>query len=354
MREARRLAMYVQPALSEPRLARQWSDIVRASERAVPPRKLLYAFAVAVVLVPVLVLASRRMRAPLPAQDAAAVAAIESGSVTLADGSRITVENGGRVRVASGHARDIELVLEAGAVALEVPHTNRRMTVHAGRYDVTDLGTRFRVALGAAGQVGVHVEEGTVEVRARGASEPPRALSAGDEWSNAPPAAARAEASARSDTAPSPAAIAVESLPSIPPEAGAPSAPSPAEAAMSAKDLLELAERQRLGGNLRAAASALDTLRRRHRNDPRAALAAFELGRIRLDGLGDAHGAVEAFNDSIALSPNGPLREDAEARRVEALDIEHSGDCPSARDAFLARYPRGVHRAVVAARCGGP
>jgi transmembrane sensor len=245
----------------------------------------------------------------------------------------------------------VELALEAGAVSLDVPHADRRITVHAGRYDVTDLGTRFRVALAPDGQVGVRVAEGTVEVRARGAAEPPRALSAGDEWSNASAPARKAEAAAP------PPVVAVESIPSITPEAGPPAAPAavaPVDPSTSAKELLELAERQRLAGNLRAAAQALDTLRRRHRADPRAALAAFELGRIRLDGLGDAHGAAEAFSDSIALAPNGPLREDADARRVEALDIEHSSECSAARDAFLARYPRGVHRAVVAARCVGP
>jgi transmembrane sensor len=350
MREVRRLAMYVQPILTEARLARQWGEIVRASERPRAPRKLLYAAVAAVALVPALVVAARHVRAPAPVRDGVEVAAIEGGgTVTLADGSRVGVENGGRVRVLSGHGRDVELVLESGAVSLDVPHGSRRLTVHAGRYDVTDLGTRFRVALGSDGQVGVRVAEGTVEVRARGAAEPTRALSAGDEWSNAPHPAARV------DTPPSsPASVSVESLPSIAVEAGAPSAPPPVDMAMSAKDLLELAERQRLAGNLRAAAAALDTLRRRHRGDPRAALAAFELGRIRLDGLNDAHGALEALNDSMALAPNGPLREDAEARRVEALELEHSPECPSARDAFLARYPRGVHRAVVAARCVGP
>src|SRR5205085_7860137 len=105
------------------------------------------------------------------------------------------------------------------------------------------------------------------------------------------------------------------------PEVAAP-APSPAPTvaaaaasvpAKSAKELLELSERQRLAGNTRAAAATLDVLLRRHRNDPRAALAAFDLGRLRLDAFGDAAGAVEALSDSIALAPNGPLREVAEA-----------------------------------------
>ena len=285
------------------------------------------------------------------------IATIEGGAVTLGDGSRIAVEAGGRVRILSSRGRDVELVLESGAVDLDVPHGSRRVTVHVGRYDVVDLGTRFRVALATDGQVGVHVAEGTVEVRSHQSAEPPRALSSGDDWSNHAPSPSRAEASASLPTPSVPASVDVP-LPSAPnaPEGGAPASPAPAlnESTLSAKDLLEIAERQRLAGNPRAAASALDALRRRHRGDPRAALAAFELGRLRLDALGDAHGAVEAMTDSIALAPNGPLREDAEARRVEALEIDHAPECAAARDAFLARYPRGVHRAVVAARCLGP
>jgi transmembrane sensor len=106
-----------------------------------------------------------------------------------------------------------------------------------------------------------------------------------------------------------------------------------------------------MAGHPRAAAAAFDTLRRRFRTDPRAALAAFELGRLRLDSLGDAPGALEALNDAIGLSPRGPLREDAEARRVEALSAQRSPDCGAARDAFLGRYPRSAHVDLVAGRC---
>jgi transmembrane sensor len=355
MREARRLASFIQPALGEARLSRQWTAVATVVDRPVPPRRLLFAGGFAVAVVAAIVVAWRTVRAPLVSPGTAQIATIEGGAVTLADGSRVTAEAGGRVRVLAAHGRDVELVVEAGAVDLDVPHVGRRVTVHAGRYDVVDLGTRFRVALGAEGQVSVRVAEGAVEVRSRAGTEPPRSLSAGDEWSNGSPVGGRPA----SLPAPVPPADAAPVDPAPPAEVTAPAptltpAPAAVETPSSARDLLDLAERQRLAGNPRAAAAALDALRRRHRADPRAALAAFELGRLRLDAFGDPQGAVEALNDSIALAPKGPLREDAEARRVEALEIEHSPDCPAARDAFLARYPRGVHRAVVAARCGSP
>lgn len=347
MREARRLAQYVPlPAavLAEERVGRQWSVIaLRSGQRprgARPVRVALAAGAFAVVAAVALVAVSRRSHAPVA--ESIDGASIEGGTVTLFDGSRVAVAEGGKLRVNAVHPLDVDLALESGTATFDVPHRNRRLTVHAGRYDVVDLGTQFRVGLAGDGQVTVDVTEGAVEVRSQTGGEAPRRLSAGDHWSNAavvapPPPAA-------------PAPLAVTSLPFAPPTV----VPAPAAVpAMSPRELLKLSERQRLAGDNRGAAATLDDLRRHHRRDPRAALAAFELARLRLDALGDAAGAVEALSDSIALAPNGPLREDAEARRVEALDVEHSPECASSRDAFLARYPRSVHQSVVAGRCGG-
>ena len=113
----------------------------------------------------------------------------------------------------------------------------------------------------------------------------------------------------------------------------------------SPPELLRLAEVARSAGRLAEAARAFDALRHKYRGDARAGLAAFELGRIRLDSMGNAAGAAEAFADAIALSPGAPFREDAEARRVQALERSGSGAC-----AFGARR---VSRAVSSrrARC---
>jgi hypothetical protein len=331
-----RLARHVQPGLTEARVARQWDHVDRRSSRPALPRRLVPALTVALGCAAVAGVALTWNRsAPRGELDGSV---LETGGLTLADGSRITVQPGGRVRVLAVRPAAIELELEAGAVDLAVVHGKRPCVVHTARYDVVDLGTHFRVALAPQGDVSVDVEEGTVEVRDRQGAQPARKLSAGDAWSNAAvvqPAVASSE----------------RAVPESPP----PPLPAPpaAEPERGAKELLETAERARLAGQARAAASALDTLRRRFRRDPRAALAAFELGRLRLDSLGDAAGADEAFRDAIALSPQGPLREDAEARRVEALAAERSPECATARGAFLARYPHSVHAAVVSGTCSG-
>jgi tetratricopeptide (TPR) repeat protein len=116
--------------------------------------------------------------------------------------------------------------------------------------------------------------------------------------------------------------------------------------------LLELADAARLSGRPAEAARAFDRLLRAHRGDPRAGLAALELGRLRMDNLGDPAGALEAFSDAVALAKSGAVREDAEARRVQAL--ERLGDiarCVRARDAYLERFPGGIHASSIRRRC---
>ena len=177
----------------------------------------------------------------------------------------------------------------------------------------------------------------------------------GESWTSAPAAAVPVPpVEPQAPVGPPPAADAppvedsVKTTPSSSPTEsarGATSSPGP-------RELLQTANDARLAGRPREAAAAFDALRRHYRGDPRAGLAAFELGRLRLDALGDPGGAAEALADSIALAPGATFREDAEARLVEALDRAHDGGrCTAARRAYLARFPGGLHAASVAARC---
>jgi transmembrane sensor len=333
------LSRYVRPNLSEARVARQWSDI---DARATPDRKMRHlrllvgpgvlAGALAVAL-------SLRGHGRAP-RDGMEGTLIENGTVTLADGSHVAVSDGGRLRVETLRDDSVVLALDVGSVELAVPRTRRTLVVRTPRYDVVDVGTRFRVVLDADGAERVEVSEGSVEIRSRVDKTPARRLEGGESWSSTPSAPAPVVSAG-------PMPVEATSAPSAEP---LPSSPV-RDPGVGPRDLLETAERARLAGQPRAAGAALDTLRRRFRSDPRAPLAAFELGRLRLDSLGDAHGALEAFDDAIALAPRGPLRQDAEARRVEALSVERSPLCVAARDAFLERYPASAHAAVVAAQC---
>jgi transmembrane sensor len=333
------LSRYVLPNLSEERLERQWANIDTPSLRS--PRKKVYlwlglSFAGCAFAVTVNTLG----RHGQGLRDAMEGSLIESGTVILAEGSHVAVSDGGRLRVETLRDDSVVLALDVGSVELDVPHARRTLVVRTPRYDVVDVGTRFRVVLDTDGAERVEVSEGSVEIRSRVDKTPARRLEGGESWSSTPSAPVPLVSARSIPVEPSTAPLAEPSLSSAVRDPG-----------VGPKDLLETAERARLAGQPRAAGAALDTLRRRFRSDPRAPLAAFELGRLRLDSLGDARGALEAFDDAIALAPRGPLRQDAEARRVEALSVELSPLCAAARDAFLERYPASAHAAVVAAQC---
>jgi transmembrane sensor len=258
----------------------------------------------------------------------------------------MTLASGARVKCDRLEAAQVETTLERGQVVFDVRHREgRTFTVHAGGFDVIDRGTRFRVTV-SEGRVDVSVEEGSVAIAKTGAKDGPRVLGAGESWASGEEAQSAAAVpvvvTATTATAGSPA---------TPVSEPAKSADRVGAASQNPRELLAEAQSARMAGKPRDAAAALDTLRKRFRADPRAGLAAFDLGRLRLDSLGDPAGAVDAFDDAISLAPSAAFREDAEARRVEALERMHDARCAASRRAYLARYPNGVYSAAVGARC---
>jgi len=364
------------PLVTESRLARQYAAI---RERVPAARRRRFwegaagwaVAAAATTALAVVVVRSERLRSA-PLDDAAIIesaAAVDghpgpTTSVTLADGSRVDLGASTRARLTSAKAKAIRIDLERGSVDIEATHLEgRTFVVGAGPYDVHVVGTHFVVRRDPGAQVTVQVERGAVEVSAAaGTSGETRRLAAGDQWSAPessalPPAAALAPPSPVANAAPA-AAVGASPLPNAPvtPLTQAAPAATPAVGGRrdeSARDLFDEAQRARADGRPLDAAHAFDRLRRTFPHDPRAALSAFELGRLRLDALGDPRGAEEALRDAIALGPSSPFREDAEARHVEAL--RRSGDgagCLSARAAYLARWPNGTYRRAVEVGCG--
>jgi hypothetical protein len=292
--------------------------------------------------------------------------------LTLPDGSSVRPDTSTRVEIVTAHSRSVHLVLARGAINLDVTHrTGRPFVVSASDVDINVRGTRFRVALGngdARHDVTVSVAEGAVEV-CRASVSSCRMIAAGETFSTG---------ALRESTAPAkaPAKATDEAVVEAPAPASVPAslevarkgksrdsyatrgAGGLAEALATAtpEALFELGDEARLAGAPRDAAMAFDRLRRRYRTDPRAGLAAFQLGRLRFD-LGDAAGAAEALTDALALAKsakNAPFREDAEARLAQAYEDvgpRALDRCQAARDAYLKDYPHGVHAATVARRC---
>ena len=338
MNAPRKLSEWVDTDTSDVRATLLW-DRVRARTTSSPSRRRRFAAGalIAAAAASIVFFAARHASNEHGLTATQAVVYDENGAMTLADGSHVRLRDSARVRIEHADARKVEITLVQGTAEFDVVHVpGRDFVVHAERADVVDVGTRF-VVTREAGATRVEVREGRVDVRDPSGVLPTRTIAAGESWSNSITAAP-----ATAIEAPT----AIESASASP--ANATSAP---RKTLTPKELLEAADSARVAGRSREAAALLDEVRRHHRGDVRAALAAFQLGRLRLDTLSDPTGAVEAFDDTIALAPNAPFREDAEARRVEALERARDPRCHEARETYLARYAKGLHVVEVRARC---
>ncbi len=383
MNRETRLARFVRPDLSERRLARQWSAVSdRLPQRGGGLLRFLpRAFVVLAMALGVVAISFHGRRAPEPTAMDGAILQTSPGqeqSLTLPDGSSIVLEGSTRLRLARIHSADVRLELQAGAVRLDVVHVEgRKVVVAAADVEVHVVGTLFRVGIepSPGDRVSVSVDRGRVVVERPSTATLVATVSAGERWTSPVP----------------PPTPSVTNPPSTPPSASASTPPlrpaAPSYRRLSAhfheafaegdyagafadlesedfarlvqelgpQDLLEVSIAARLTGRPRRAAMALDRLRTAFRKDTRAGLAALELGRLRLDELGDPEGALVALDDAVKLEPEGALREDAEARRVQALErLGDSTACVTARDLYLSRYPEGAHTVTVARRCVSP
>jgi transmembrane sensor len=338
------LAEHVVPEVDEARLARQRAAIA-ARVKARRPWWKWPAFAAPALVLAAVVL----VRSHAATTDGAVPGTVVEAPlgaplpITLLDGSKVVLEAQTKLSLVTLLPKDIRLELAHGSIDLDVTHVDgRAFVVIAAGYEVRVVGTHFTVKLTPEeGVLEVRVARGRVRVTRIGESGDVRVLGAGETWSTAPPTVEPpVEEIEELDAAP-------ETPSPVPTTSGAPIPAGP-----TAKELWARAESARADRRYPDEAAALNELRLRHRRDPRAGLAAFELGRLRQDTLHDPAHAAEAFADAIALAPNGPFREDAEARRVESLDAAGRRDaCVEARAAFLARYPGSIHRQRVSTSC---
>ena len=388
MASDRNLARHMQPPLTSARLDRQWEGVLRRSNqrRRVPLAAVGLSLAGACVVA--LVLAIRGLESEPRAFEGASVETSDTSSqvITLAEGSRVELSPATSLELSTVREQKVHLVLKRGAASFDVAHVaGRTFTVVASPVEIAVRGTRFRVQFSESppARVTVSVDQGKVEARRSGSNDAVHPIAAGETWSVAIDGAAPVPAASAPERPPAPSAQLppASSTPSVdsatrPVSSASPETPDEFSELVKARKyreayatlgpsgfsrelgqanarrLLELADAARLSGRPAEAARAFDRLRRNHRGDPRAGLAALELGRLRMDSLGDLAGALEAFSDAAALARSGTVREDAEARKVQAL--EGLGDiarCARARDAYLERFPSGIHAASIRRRC---
>lgn len=365
------LARYVVTDVSPARVARVWQGVAERLGEKPPRRSTWFVRAAAVSAVAACAVVGWQMYEGRGTdasvwQNAALSTAGDALAVDLEDGSHIELSAYSRVEVQERRADAVELRLSEGRVACDVvPKPSRRFVVSAGGVQVRVTGTRFSVEFSPErDRVSVEVQRGGVEVRAPGSSSV-RRLAAGERLSvaiaNVPPPEALAASAIVPKEEPAPPAAAPNGS-AVSPATDTPARDNPANAdepspasfgTSSARELLDQANSARRAGDVSHAAAAYELLLAKYPSDARAGLAAFELGRLRMDRLGNLPGAVNALRQAVALAKDSGFREDAMARLVRAYEGMGAVDrCREAQAAYLKSYPGGVHRTQVAGRCG--
>lgn len=372
-------AAFADPAWTAERSARVRAGVSRKLVRSRRRRVALVGVAAAGMLLVGFALGRQQtataVRQALP-ETPAAVASL----VQLPDGSSVTaVSPDAQVETIAVSPDEVTLRLDAGAARFSVtPNHHRPFHVIARDVSVTVLGTIFSVALDEH-EVHVSVERGRVRVDAPHES---RVLAVGEahsfESGAAEPDARRGASEAPAEPAPS--RVAVDALPpetaepAPHPAAAPPAAPSwralardqnytaalarltaegPGAVHDTTEDLLLAADVARLGGRPDRAVAPLQRVVADHAFDPRAALAAFTLGRTLLEQLGRPRDAARAFATARRLDRGGALTQDALAREVEAWS--GAGDATQARERaleYVKLYPHG-RRISAVRRLGG-
>ena len=338
--------------------------------RSMPRRAiLLVAAAVAIVALAF----ALRPRPPAPLAFSVAGEAAASGAwisadktavtaVRFSDGSVFAFRDDAHARVESVTADGAHILMERGSVSADVVHrATSHWSVLAGPYEVRVTGTQFDVSWDpAAARLDVHVTRGSVRVT--GGDIGTHDVKTGEAFTHAPEAAI--EAPAPSASAPSPVQETVPSAVAAPPpvvatrwrelaaagkfsdaiEAVDRAGVDAVIASSGPADLAALADAARFSSHPEIADKSLRALRRRFPKDPRAARAAFDLGRIAFDQKHDYAGAATWFDAYLREEPNGTFDREASGRLVEAR--QRAGDAEGARAAareYLRRYPDGPH-----------
>ncbi|MCA9575045.1 MAG: FecR domain-containing protein [Polyangiales bacterium] len=400
-------AAHVEPELSEARVERMWHAISaqldasgQGSARGHEPatrRRLRPSLTLALGLAGTCVAAcavwwsraTPTSPGPAPALVATTaqgewVATAEEGRVLhFDDGSTLTLGPRTQLRTLAVSRDALRVRLERGGVSCATGGRSQ-VVVEVASAEVASAAmgaepspgaTRFHVGLDIPGREGptltVGVTRGRVEVRHDGANA---TLGAGETWTRTHRAASSEPVMEEGQSADSPTEHASREATSRTFRARAdiergegprpgrptrePARPRNATEEGSAESdgatqLFEEALRERLAHRPAEAARAYAAFGREHPTDPRAPLAAFELGRLRLYQLGDAQGALQALDQALGGGGGGFFAEDAAAARVEALSqLGDAARCRAARTRFLATYATSVHRQRVSAQCG--
>jgi len=255
-------------------------------------------------------------------------AADAAAPIVLADGSRVVPDGPTTVLDKTSESdADILFELAAGGAHFEVARRpSRTFRVHAGPVTVQVIGTRFQVRRQDDHST-VSVTEGRVLVSWWGGS---RELGAGEAGTFPPQPAVAA------DTPAAPAPTTRRRAPEPRPDV-----------------LFAHADSARKAGKPDVAVAHLRTLIERFPADPHAPVAAFTIGRLLLESLGQPRQAAASFERARVLANGAPVAEDALAREVEAWAAAGEPALAHRRaELYRQLYPHGARLNAVM-RVGG-
>jgi len=321
-------------------------------------------------------------------------------ALRFADGTVIALARGTRGRLASVDGRGAHLAISDGTASVNVvPKPHARWRVDAGPFVINVHGTVFSAAWNeATGRLDVKLERGAVSVEGP-VTGGPIAMRAGQRLTVAmhqsrvllraiddhegdvaesdtttgapvaevapPPVLARATAAPLLAPAP-PAAVVAAPAPlrtAMRPSRPARSWPSALAAgdfafivedarrdlphaleASSSDDLAALADAARYRRQDELARRALDAQRRRFQGTPRAADAAFFLGRLdEKQGAGLVH-ALGWYDRYLTEAPTGSYAAEALGRKMVAVrDLYGVAQARTVADEYVRRFPRGSY-----------
>ena len=299
-------------------------------------------------------------------------------SVPLEDASVIALGRGARLEPRTNTAASFVSRLVGDATFTVTPGGVRRWSIECGPATVDVIGTQFHIEekeTDGDHWVRVSVEHGVVLVRGETVPDHVQRLVDGQTIDVHSQRVANAAGSAVLEPSPTdtpPPPVPTAGLRKAPGATQAGAGPSswralasrgdyaeayrevgPAKieeesAHASVDDLLALGDVARLSGHPREAVAPLTRVMNEHGSDARAGVAAFTLGRIQLDTLGQPDVAAAAFARSIELGLPAGLSEDAYARLVEAY--AKAGNHAAARTAaaqYAGKFPQGSRSSTI-------
>jgi transmembrane sensor len=288
-------------------------------------------------------------------------------TLRLADGSHADMLGSQSELEATHNSPDrIELHLIAGRAHFDVvPNPRRSFVVEVPPYRVQVIGTIFDVerterdiavsvkrgkvrVFGPQGEVDLRVGESQrFELRAAAVAAEPVARPAAPQPAAAEEAAAGDEPAEAQRPAARPRGAAVRSSWRSLSQSGQYEAAFESLSQNGAVEdepaaLMDAADAARLSGHAETAVRYLTRVARSHRKSKVAPLAAFTLGRVYLEELGQPDRAAESFALAQELAPSGSMAQDALAREVEALSKAGNAQQAFVRaQKYLSRYPNG-------------